>query len=72
MVASTGLRGIPSDVEVFEIGSSTNMTASDLPGPGRILGRVYKKLGGYLETILNDTPLALVRIALCEIIVIPC
>ena len=54
MAASARLRCLPDDVEVLEKGSSTNMTASDLPGPGRMLGKFYRKLGGHLETIINN------------------
>ena len=32
---------------------SSNETASDIPGPGRLLGKVYAKLGQKLETVLN-------------------
>lgn len=30
------------------------MTASNLPGPGRILGKLYKSLGERLDPILED------------------
>lgn len=32
---------------------SRNETASDIPGPGRLLGRVYAELGRELEAILS-------------------
>ena len=32
---------------------SRNETASDIPGPGRLLGEVYGKLGRKLQTVLN-------------------
>ena len=32
---------------------SRNGTESDIPGPGRLLGKVYAKLGRKLETVLN-------------------
>ena len=32
---------------------SRNETESDIPGPGRLLGKVYTKLGRKLETVLN-------------------
>ena len=32
---------------------SNNATESDIPGPGRLLGEVYAKLGRKLETVLN-------------------
>ena len=34
---------------------SRNGTESDIPGPGRLLGKVYAKLGQKLETVLNLT-----------------
>ena len=34
--------------------SSSNYTTSNLPGPGRLLGRVYAYLGSSLETHLNQ------------------
>ena len=34
---------------------SSNETASDIPGPGRLLGKFYAKLGQKLETVLNLT-----------------
>lgn len=32
---------------------SRNETVSDIPGPGRLLGKVYAKLGRNLEAVLN-------------------
>ena len=32
---------------------SRNGTESDIPGPGRLLGKIYAKLGRKLETVLN-------------------
>ena len=32
---------------------SRNVTESDIPGPGRLLGEVYAKLGRKLEIVLN-------------------
>ena len=32
---------------------SRNETESDIPGPGRLLGKLYAKLGRILETVLN-------------------
>ena len=39
--------------EYVEVDSS-NATASDIAGPGRILGKVYKKLGRPIERIFNN------------------
>lgn len=38
-----------NDDDVVSIDTSTNATMSDLPGPGRILGNVYIRLGAPLE-----------------------
>ena len=45
-------RYYPNDVEVLSIASS-NMTEDDRPGPGRILGNVYSKLGRRLEGFIG-------------------
>lgn len=42
----------PDDVDVVSIISS-NATESDLPGPGRTLGRVYGYLGRHLKRALG-------------------
>lgn len=38
----------PADVDVVEIESS-NDTESDLPGPGRTLGKLYRLIGRHIE-----------------------
>ena len=42
----------PRNVDVVEVESS-NETASDLPGPGRLLGKVYELCGKRLEHAIN-------------------
>lgn len=42
----------PYEVELTSV-ISTNATESDLPGPGRTLGRLYNALGRHLEFFLN-------------------
>lgn len=42
----------PKDVDFISI-TSTNITASDLPGPGRVLGNVLSNLGRRLEQALG-------------------
>lgn len=52
MTTSRELRLFPEDVDIVSI-TSANLTASDLPGAGRTLGRVYSFLGRRLEHALN-------------------
>ena len=44
---------LPDNIDTFSKGSSANATASDLPGPGRILGKVYGKVGAWIEEFAN-------------------
>lgn len=43
----------PNDIDVLTI-TSSNETASDIPGPGRLLGKLYSSIGLRLETCLNS------------------
>lgn len=43
----------PEGVDIVSI-ESANATESDRPGPGRILGNVYSRLGRRVEVVLND------------------
>lgn len=45
-------RFYPADIDIVEIDSSDG-TDSDLPGPGRILGNIYQRLGHRLESVLS-------------------
>ena len=53
MASSSWRRFYPNEVDIIEH-ESTNATESDLPGPGRTLGKVYKNIGRRLEEFLND------------------
>ena len=53
MAAPSSRRYLPSDVEVLSL-ASTNVTASDLPGPGRILGNVFSYLGRKVELAIES------------------
>ena len=46
------LHVFPCDVQVIELESS-NDTADDLPGAGRLLGKFYQVTGQYLERAIN-------------------
>lgn len=46
-------RYYPRDIDLTSI-TSSNITADNLPGPGRILGNIYRNLGKRLEGYLNS------------------
>ena len=46
---------LPNDVELLSLESpSSNATASDIPGPGRVLGNVFSFLGKRLERAMES------------------
>ena len=46
---------VDNDVDMIELSSgSSNATADDLPGPGRLLGRFYHFCGKYVERAFNN------------------
>ena len=52
MTNSNWRRFYPRDVDIIELDSS-NDTESDIPGHGRLLGRLYKNLGRHVESFVN-------------------
>lgn len=54
MHAPTARHFVPRDVDMFSLqGPSSNETASDLPGVGRVLGNAFSYLGRELERRLE-------------------